>query len=117
MSEDKKRVKLSQKEFPRETLAKALIIAEAIWENFAGKGAPPHEIALALDLSPTSGGWRNLCGTSIAYGLTEGGYNANEITLTDLGRRIVAPEEDGDDDGARVEAILQPSTMGGFLRK
>lgn len=113
----KKRVKLSQKEFPRDTLAKALAIAEAIWENFAGKGAAPHEIALALELSPTSGGWRNLCGTSIAYGLTDGGYNANEITLTDLGRRIVAPEEDGDDDKARVEAILQPTIMSQFLTK
>lgn len=117
MSENKKRVKLSQKEFPRDTLAKALAIAESIWENFAGKGAAPHEIALALELSPTSGGWRNLCGTSIAYGLTEGGYNANEIILTDLGRRIVAPEEDGDDDRARVEAILQPTTMSQFLTK
>jgi len=112
-----KRTKLSQKEFPRETLAKALIIAEAIWENFAGKGAAPHDIALALDLSPTSGGWRNLCGTSIAYGLTEGGYNANEITLTDLGKRIVAPEDEGDDDKARVEAMLQPRVMGEFFRK
>lgn len=111
------RAKLSQKEFPRETLAKALVIGEAIWENFAGKGAAPHEIALALELSPTSGGWRSLCGTSIAYGLTEGGYNANEITLTDLGRRIVAPEDDGDDELARVEAILQPTKMGEFLKK
>ena len=117
MSDSKKRAKLSQKEFPRDTLAKALVIAEAIWENFAGKGAAPHEIALALELSPTSGGWRNLCGTSIAYGLTDGGYNANEITLTELGRRIVVPDEDGDDGKARVEAILQPTTMSQFLTK
>lgn len=112
-----KRTKVSQTEFPRESLAKALTIAEAIWENFAGKGAAPHDVALALDLSPTSGSWRNLCGTSIAYGLTEGGYNAHEMTLTELGRRIVAPTSEGDDASARVEAILKPRLMGEFFRK
>ena len=82
-----KRAYMSQGEFPRYTLEKALSIAEALWENYAGKGAAPHDVAMALDYTPTSGSWRNLCGASIAYGLTNGGYNAPEITLTDLGRR------------------------------
>lgn len=112
-----KRTKVSQAEIPRESLAKALTIAEAIWENFAGKGAAPHDIALSLDLSPTSSSWRNLCGTSIAYGLTEGGYNAARIELTDLGRRIVAPTEEGDEATARVEAILKPRVLGDFFHK
>lgn len=115
--QEQKRTKVSQTEFPRESLAKALSIAEAIWENFAGKGAAPHDIAMALDLSPTSGSWRNLCGTSIAYGLTSGGYAANTIELTDLGRRIVAPTSEGDDVNARVEAILQPRVMGEFFHR
>lgn len=117
MLKPEKRLKVSQTDIPRESLAKALSIAEAIWENFAGKGAAPHDVAMALDLSPTSGGWRNLCGTSIAYGLTEGGYNANTIELTPLGRRIVAPTSEGDDVAARVEAILKPRVMGEFFKK
>ncbi|MDX5445902.1 MAG: nucleotide-binding protein [Zoogloeaceae bacterium] len=100
-----------------DSLSKALTIAEAIWANFAGKGAAPHEVAMALDLSPTSSGWRSLSGTSIAYGLTEGGYNASEITLTDLGRRIVAPTSEGEDALARVEAIQKPRIMGEFFKK
>ena len=112
-----KRSNLSQTEFPRESLNKALAIAQGIWENFAGKNAPPHSIALALELSPTSGGWRSLCSTSIAYGLTDGGYNAAQIKLTDLGRRIIAPTSDGDDARAKVEAILQPRIMGEFFRE
>lgn len=112
-----KRTRVNQADFPQESLTKALSIAEAIWENFAGKGAPPHEIALALESSPTSGSWRNLCGTSIAYGLTDGGYNASQITLSDLGRRIVAPKSEGDDAIARVEAILRPKIMGNFFHK
>jgi predicted nucleotide-binding protein len=112
-----KRAKVSQLDFPRFSLEKSLSIPQAIWDHFAGKGGAPHEIALSLDLAPTSGGWRNLCGASIAYGLTEGGYAASEITLTDLGRRIVAPEEDGDDIRAMAEAIQKPKVLGEFLRK
>ena len=74
-------------------------------------------MAIALGLSPTSGGWRNLCGSSIAYGLTEGGYAAAQIALTELGRRIVAPEEDGDDAVAKREAIIRPRIMREFFEK
>lgn len=112
-----KRTKVSQSEFPIFPLQQALRIAQALWDNFAGKGAAPHDIAMAIDLSPTSGGWRNLCGSSIAYGLTEGGYNANQITLTDLGRRIVSPTEEGDDVAAKVVAMLQPRLEKAFFDK
>lgn len=115
--EKSKRARISQSDFPNVSLKEASRIAEAIWDNFAGKGAPPHTVAMALDLSPTSGGWRNLCGASIAYGLTDGGYNANEITLTDLGRRMVAPTVEGDDARARQEAVLKPTMMGEFFKR
>ncbi|MGH6924125.1 MAG: TIR domain-containing protein [Propylenella sp.] len=115
--DDPKRSKVSQTEFPNNTLAAALRIAQAIWDNFAGRGAAPHQIAMAIDMSPTSGTWRNLCGSSIAYGLTEGGYAAPQITLTDLGRRIVAPTEEGDDANAMVEAVLQPRIEKEFFER
>ncbi len=112
-----KRSRVSQSEFPNNTLQYAEKIARAIWENFAGRGAAPHQIAMALELSPTSGGWRNLCGSSIAYGLTEGGYNANQIVLTALGKRIVSPTEEGDDLAARSEALLQPRLLKEFFER
>jgi predicted nucleotide-binding protein len=58
-----------------------------------------------------------LTGASIAYGLTEGGYGANEITLTERGRRIVAPTEEGDDVAAKAEAVLQPRVLRDFFQK
>lgn len=112
-----KRTMVSQTDFPRFSLEKTLVISQAIWDHFAGKSAAPHDIALALDIVPTSGSWRNLCGASIAYGLTEGGYAASAISLTDLGRRIVAPEEDGDDLQAMLEAVQKPRVLGEFLKK
>lgn len=115
--DEPKRAKVSQSEFPNVTLSQASRIAHAIWENFAGRGGAPHQIAMALDLSPTSGGWRNLCGASIAYGLTDGGYNASAITLTELGRKMVAPTDEGDDQRAGVEAILKPRIQKEFFQR
>jgi hypothetical protein len=88
-----------------------------LWDEFAGKDAPPHNVAIALGMSPTSGTWRNLCGSAVAYGLVEGGYNATKMALTALGKRIVAPTSEGDDDGARVQAVLNPRIMNEFFRK
>lgn len=49
--------------------------------------------------------------------MTAGGYNAASIGLTGLGRRAVAPEEDGEDIEALREACLKPRVISGFLSK
>jgi len=108
---------VKQSDFPSLTLEQALRIPRALWDDFAGKSAAPHEVALSIDMTPTSGPWRSLCGAAIAYGLTEGGCNAEVITLTPLGRRIVAPEAEGDDSKARTEAALKPRIVHEFFKK
>ena len=49
-----KRGYISQNEFPLFSLEKTLKIPLGIQENFAGKGASPEDIAMALGQSPTS---------------------------------------------------------------
>jgi predicted nucleotide-binding protein len=49
--------------------------------------------------------------------LTDGGVNAGRIKLTSLGRRLVAPENDGDDLVARREAILKPRISREFFER
>lgn len=115
-SSEPKRTRISQSDFPNFSLEEALRVARGLWDHYAGKPTAPHNVAMALNLSPTSGGWRNLCGAAIAYGLTEGGYNASDINLTDLGRRIVAPTTEGDDGKASQEAALKPRVLGEFFR-
>ena len=112
-----KREIVKQSDFPNLSLEKALQIAKCLYEQLGGKSEAPHQIAMALGLAPTSGHWRNLCGTSIAYGLTEGGYNAKQINLSALGRKIVAPQAEGEDIAGRAEAILQPRIMKAFFEK
>jgi hypothetical protein len=54
---------------------------------------------------------------AIAYGLTDGGVNAIAIKLTSLGKRLVAPEAEGEDITARREAILKPRILREFFER
>jgi predicted nucleotide-binding protein len=112
-----KRQYLSQTDVPGSSLENALRVARAISENYADGPVTPLQLAAALEMSPNAGPFRTLCGTSIAYGLTEGGYNAQQISIEPLGKRIVKPLEEGDDAIAKREAVLKPRVVGEFLKK
>ena len=112
-----KRIYFKQADFPQSILQQAQKIASALVDNFAGKEGSPPDIALAIGISPTSSGWPNLAGSSIAYGLTAGGVNAGTIKLAPLGRKLVAPEQEGDDLVARREAIMKPRISKEFFER
>lgn len=114
---DEKRVYFRQVDFPQATLQQAQRIASALVDNFAGDSGSPPDVALSLGISPTSSGWQILSGASIAYGLTDGGINANIMKLTSLGKKLVAPEAEGEDVAARREAILKPRILREFFEK
>jgi predicted nucleotide-binding protein len=116
-SDNKKAVKskLSQGDIPMYKLAEALRIPEALRDNYGLKAATPLDVGIAIGIQPTSGKFRSLTGSAIAYGLTTGGYNAAEIGLTDLGRRAVAPTVEGDADTAKREAFEKPKVIREFI--
>lgn len=109
------RTSLSQSLLPSYSLEKSLAIAQTLYDNFGSKAVAPLAIAQALGLSPTSSSWRMLCGASIAFGLTSGGYNAKEIGLAPVGRAIVAPTYEGERQSAVVQAALTPKIMKSFV--
>src|SRR5205814_1243307 len=92
-----KRRYLSQADVPSRGLDQALRVPQALADNYAKSPTKPLRVAEALNMQPLSSTFRMLCGASIAYGLTDGGYNSDVIALTPLGRRIVAPTKEGDD--------------------
>lgn len=116
-ADEKKRAYISQSDVPNNSLEDALRVPRALIDNYAGKTATPLQVASALDMSPQSGTFRNLCGSAIAYGLTTGGYNAKEITVEPLSKRILEPLAEGDDLIAKREAALRPRILGEFIRK
>jgi predicted nucleotide-binding protein len=114
---DGKRVYFKQSDFPQVILQEAQKIATALINDFGGKEGSPPDVALAAKISPTSSTWPTITGSSIAYGLSEGGVNAAVIKLTELGKRLVAPESEGEDLAARREAILKPRICREFFEK
>lgn len=114
---DGKRHYLSQGDVPAYSLTQVLKIAQAISDNYGKNPTKPLRVAEALGLSPGSSYFRTLCGASIAYGLTEGGYNTELIAITPLARRIVAPTREGDDLAAKKEALLRPRVVRDFLTR
>lgn len=112
-----KRVRVSQSDVPAYPLDDALRIAHAISNEYGKQPTRPVDVATALQLMPNTGSFRMLTGAAVAYGITDGGGQAEVISLTDLGRRIVAPTEEGDDLIARREALLRPRVVHEFLEK
>lgn len=112
-----KRKYLSQADVPSRGLDQALRVPQALADNYGKAPTKPLRVAEALGVQPLSSNFRMLCGASIGYGLTEGGYNSEAISLTPLGRRIVAPTKDGDDFAAKREALLRPRVIRDFLSR
>lgn len=101
----------------RALLAQSMGGGDVNLNNYASHGARPLDVASALDVQPSSGGFRTECGAAIGYGLTEGGPNAPEIALTPLGKRVTTPTEIDDDKRGLVEAALKPTVASQFYTK
>lgn len=114
---DKTRSYMSQEDIPSYDLEEALLVAKALLQEYGGHAAAPLDVAAAMDLTPTSGKFRMLCGASIAYGLTTGGYNAGQIAPTNLARQIIEPQEENADLSGKREAIMKPRILREFLSK
>ncbi|MDQ1444914.1 MAG: hypothetical protein QOI20_1378 [Acidimicrobiaceae bacterium] len=112
-----KRSRISQTDIPAVSLEKALRVPRAIAENYASHPTRPLDIASARGMQPSSGSFRIECGAAIGYGLTEGGPNAPEISLTPLGKRIVTPTEIDDDKVALRAAALKPTVAAQFYTR
>jgi hypothetical protein len=94
--------------FPRDALKRALQLAESIEKNNAGRPYDRLTLAGAVEYSPNSSGFRQLIISSGRYGVTDGGYMADKISLTSLGSKIVAPTDDAQRGQGLREALLKP---------
>jgi Predicted nucleotide-binding protein containing TIR-like domain len=112
-----KRTYLRQTDVPNASLADALRIPKAIDENFGGRATAPLQVALALKVDPGGSQLRVLSGASIAFGLIEGGAQAQAISLTPLAKSILRPTSDEQDAAARREAVLRPRVFREFLER
>ncbi|MDT2021443.1 TIR domain-containing protein [Methylocella sp. CPCC 101449] len=112
-----KRAYLKQSDVPMSSLADALRIPKAIDENFGGRATAPLQVALALKVDPGGSQLRVLSGASMAFGLIEGGAQAQAISLTPLAKSILRPTTEEQDAAARREAVLKPRVYREFLER
>jgi hypothetical protein len=108
---------VSQSDVPAYSLDEALRVAYAISNEYGKQPTRPVDVATALKMMPKTGPFRMITGAAVAYGITDGGAYADVIALTDLGKRIVSPTEEGDDVLARREALLRPRVVREFLQR
>ena len=101
------------KPYPAYTLEDALGVAQAIQNANAGLPFPRALLAGALGTTPKSSAFTQRLNASAAYGLTQGGYNDADISLTPLGEALAAVS-DYDRAQALVEAAMTPPVFGGF---
>ena len=101
------------KPYPAYTLEDALDVAQAIQNANAGLPFARALLAGALGTTPKSSAFTQRLNASAAYGLTHGGYNDADISLTPLGEALAAGE-DNHRRHALVEAAMTPPVFGGF---
>jgi hypothetical protein len=108
---------LPQTDVPSFPISQAIRVARAIADELGKQPSSPLHVAAAMSIKPTTGRFRTITVSSIAYGLTEGGARSDTISLTPLGRRVVAPTMDGDDAAATREAVMKPRVTREFLER
>lgn len=85
-------VKRKRGEFPRLPLKKAIELAKAVYD--VGQGEPVRRLKVfdSLGRSANSGTSRALVIASGSYGLTQGGYQADYLQLTEIGKDLVTTD-------------------------
>ncbi len=91
---------IKNRNYPTLTLADTLKMAQKIQDEASGMTTTRLTLATLLDVGPQSYTYANLVASSRMYGLTNGGINAPEFSLTQLGN-----EATGGDEVARVAAL------------
>ena len=97
--------------FPPAPIEEARVVADTIARSNAGQPMRRIDVFDVLGRSAGSGAGRNLVTASSGFGLTTGGYQAESLGLTDLGRRLAV---DGDE-SATIDAVLQVDVFRQFF--
>lgn len=103
--------------YPKFSLLESLKLAESIRDNNAGAPYNRVDLAASLGMSPEGSGFRILITASGKFGLTEGSYVAEKISLTELGRSIVSPTADEEKAESLLKALYNVEFYKSFFTK
>jgi hypothetical protein len=107
------RVQVSAEQLPRKSLEQALRVARALRDVLAGGPAKWPEIASAMGLGAGNQVNKYFLWSAHAYGLIE--KDEDSYSLSEIGRKILAPTRPNEDKEAQVRALLSPVVFSRFL--
>lgn len=107
------RVQVSADQLPRKSLEQSLRVARALRDVLAGGPAKWPDVASAMGISQGSQTNKYFLWSAQAYGLVE--KNDDEYSLSEIGRKILAPTSAGEDKEAQVRALLSPVVFSRFF--
>jgi predicted nucleotide-binding protein len=105
-----------KRNFPKHTLEEALVVAQKITDEAAGKPFKRLLLADSLGIKPASSNFVYLLSSSIRYQLTEGSEKASEITLTSTGVSATQSADPQRRLAALRAAALAPEIFAKFYR-
>ena len=106
------RTKVYSEDLPRRTLEAALPVAKVLRETYAGKEATWEEIASALKVNPKYPANKYPLWSAVAYALIK--RDEKDYSLAEVGRKILAPNYNGEDAEGKLKAVLSPKALSRF---
>ena len=100
--------------YPVHTLEEALTISDAIYNENAARPYERIRLAQSLGTTPSSSSFMQKLNSASMYGLTEGGYRDDTITLTALGESVHAAADGEALRMAVKKAALKPEIFRRF---
>ncbi|MGI8654340.1 MAG: hypothetical protein ACR2LC_03895 [Pyrinomonadaceae bacterium] len=93
--------------FPAVSLEEALKIPYAIKEKNGGNPWATDQVANAVGLKVKNTDFFYLAGSAVSYGITLGGWKADKIEITELGKEIVYAPDSTAEKIKKIEAFLK----------
>lgn len=106
-------VQISADQLPRKSLEQALRVARALRDVHAGGPARWEQIATAMGIGAVSQTNKYYLWSAVGYGLVD--RDGDNYTLSEVGRKILAPTRPGEDKEAMVRALLTPVIFSRFF--
>lgn len=92
---------------PRLPLEPTLVVAEALRNAFAGKATSANELSSVLGIAPHSRHFTDLISSAVAYGIVNK-EATNVYSLSEIGRKIIAPTYEREAAEGKRKAVLNP---------
>lgn len=107
------KTRVASEDLPRRPLEDCVAVAKKLYDEFAGDATPWNELADALEIGRATNATKYLFWSAAAYGLINKEPDSS-FSLSELGRKVVAPTYEGEQAEGLLKAATTPSVLSRF---